>query len=277
MPVRSWHGVCLQYLDYNPPALPDESIPTDRPPFLDYLTNLLTNQEDNSIRDRGSESRKEKPCLTEDQIVVGCNCIRVLFPRSWTHGFGPYPPSCFPILNQHNDYRNITPTSIKMFPLSLLRNLSGLYLTNPQQRSGSWLSGSSLMAYHRINALGEHSKGKINLKCSGYEQSRGVIGVVDRSKLFATKNAIVSKREEEGMYYSNEFSNKQQYDCDAGYNMIERLRKEEETRRRQIHQRAVHKASQLTYIRGVEKEVFLNYVADSNQVCTAVSHGIGLL
>ena len=215
MPVRSWHGVCLQYLDYNPPTLPDESIPTDRPSFLDYLTNLLTNREDNSnskCRNKSGdkEEEEEEPCLTEDQIVVGCNCVRVLFPRSWTHGFGPYPPSSFPILNQHNDYRNITPTSIKMFPLSLLRNLSGLYLTNPQQRSGSWLSGSSLMAYHRMNALGEHSKGKIDLKCSGHEQSRGVIGMVDRSKLFATKNAIVSKREEEGRYDFNESYLKQQ-------------------------------------------------------------------
>ena len=52
--------------------------------------------------------------------------------------------------------------------------------------------------------------------------------------------------------------------------MIERLRKEEETRRRQIHQRAVHKASQLTYIRGVEKDVFMDYVADGDQVCNAV-------
>ena len=204
IPVRSWHGVCLQYLDYNPPTLPDESIPTDRPAFLDYLTNLLADQHtkindnvDNVDNDK-SEEEKERSSLTEDQVVVGCNCIRVLVPRSWTHGFGPYPPSSFSILNQHNSYRNITPTSIKMFPLSLLRNLSGLYLTNPQQRSGSWLSGSSLMAYHRINALREHSRGKIDLKCSAHEQSRGVIGVVDRSKLFATKNAIVSKREEEG-------------------------------------------------------------------------------
>ena len=59
--------------------------------------------------------------------------------------------------------------------------------------------------------------------------------------------------------------------------MIEQLRKEEETRRREIHRRAVHKASQLTYIRGVEKELLMDYVAESDQVYNAVSHDYKLL
>ena len=128
MTVKSWHAVCLLYLSFLPPNIPDPSIPIDFQSLLDYLEDC-----------EGSN------------IPIGCNCIRVLFPREWNIGFGPYPTSCYSIINKHNDQRHIislfsgiewilhfyTPTSIKQFPLSLLRNLSGLYLINPKQRSGT--------------------------------------------------------------------------------------------------------------------------------------------
>lgn len=179
--VKTCHAVCMHYLDYIPPELEREDIGLDRDGFVEFISTCMNEN------------------VLSEKIVVGCNCVRVLFPRDWTIGFGPYPPSCYSILNKHNNQRNITPTSIKMFPLSLLRNLSGLYLTNAQQRSGTWLNGSSLAAYHRINALHDNIKGKLSLRCTDRRKDVGVVGTVDRSEIFATKNAIVAKQEAEGM------------------------------------------------------------------------------
>ena len=57
---------------------------------------------------------------------------------SWKTGFGPYPTAAFSVVNKYNQHRNITPTAIAMFPLSILRNLTGLYLSpNIQFLSGT--------------------------------------------------------------------------------------------------------------------------------------------
>ena len=70
--------------------------------------------------------------------------LGVSLTRSWRTGFGPYPTSAFPVINKYNKYRNITPTSITMFPLSILRNLTGLYLGNTQYFSGTLVVAAHL-------------------------------------------------------------------------------------------------------------------------------------
>lgn len=87
--VKTWYFVCLRYLSF-------DSRPTAQ--YADDIdsTLLLSTLE----------------TLTSAEIPIGCNCVRAVFPRDWNIGFGPYPASCFPVINKHNGNRNIISISL---------------------------------------------------------------------------------------------------------------------------------------------------------------------
>ena len=91
--VKTWYFVCLRYLSF-------DSRPTAQCTD-DIDSTLLLNALDT---------------FTSAEIPIGCNCVRAVFPRDWNIGFGPYPASCFPVINKHNKNRNIISVS---FPLLL--------------------------------------------------------------------------------------------------------------------------------------------------------------
>lgn len=93
--VKTWYFMCLRYLSFD--SRPSAEC-TD-----DIDSTLLLNALDT---------------FTSAEIPIGCNCVRAVFPRDWNIGFGPYPASCFPVINKHNKNRNIISVSFPFsFPL----------------------------------------------------------------------------------------------------------------------------------------------------------------
>lgn len=125
--VITWYFTCIRYLSYHNETLLDRTYSMNTTLLIQFIQSCK-----------------------EQEIPLACNCVRVLFPRqffsllSFIHrylkGFGPYPTSAFPIINKHNSYKNETPTSIAMFPLSLVYNLHGMYLTNHSFQNGTIVS-----------------------------------------------------------------------------------------------------------------------------------------
>lgn len=120
--TTTWYFTCIRYFSFpnnsfSPPLIPTFSI-------LEFLQTC-----------------------DASAIPLACNGVRVLFPRqyvliasfigSYRSGFGPYPTSAFSTINKHNHYKNETPTSIAMFPLSLVYNLHGMYLTSHNFQNGT--------------------------------------------------------------------------------------------------------------------------------------------
>lgn len=93
--VKTWYFMCLRYLSFD--SRPSAQC-TD-----DIDSTLLLNALDT---------------FTSAEIPIGCNCVRAVFPRDWNIGFGPYPASCFLVINKHNKNRNIISISFPFsFPL----------------------------------------------------------------------------------------------------------------------------------------------------------------
>lgn len=219
--ILSWYVVCATYLSFNS----ENNLFCTVSPFRDRLLSALNSD-------------------THLPIPLGCNCVRALFARQWFIGFGPYPVSAFRCINKHNDYRNITPTSIKMFPLSLIGNLTGLYLMDDNLRSGLLIGGTSLMARQRYLSLKRHQQGKIDLNYSSNEAIRGVVGSVTETQVYGSHSP--NKREN-----------------DAGPS------RGRDELRREARRKALKSVSRMEFINGIEKTYYDTFVGDSD---TLINH-----
>ncbi|OAO11790.1 mitotic checkpoint protein [Blastocystis sp. ATCC 50177/Nand II] len=173
------------------------------------------------------------------------NCLDLL-QLVWKTGFGPYPTAAFSVVNKYNQHRNITPTAIAMFPLSILRNLTGLYLSpNTQFLSGTLLDGTSFAAEQRLKALREHLHGRVDLSATATKEERNVLGSVDRDDVFVEHK---EKRRQLTRYEETEEEVK------------------EEERRQRVHRKAIKRAAKLKYVRGVEKGFVMSFVKDADKL-----------
>ena len=219
--LQSWYFVCTDYLSFDP----------------------LTHFHVSTIPSR--ESLLQAFETTEiSAIPLGCNCARALLPRLWTLGFGPYPPNAFHCLNKHNNYRNITPTSIKMFPLSLIGNLTGLYLTETDRRSGLLLGGTAFMAAERYESMIKHAQHKLDLSYLKDETPHGVVGHISRSEVYGQHKELKSEKP-----------------ASMSMNSIERKEEEE---RKEIRRRALKRAAKLEFVNGVEKNYYDSFVRNTD-------------
>lgn len=217
--LQSWYFVCVDYLSFDP--LHHTSVSTF--PSRDSLLNGLKSGELASI-------------------PLGCNCVRALLPRQWTWGFGPYPPSAFSCVNKHNDYRNITPTSIKMFPLSLIGNLTGLYLSESQRRSGLLLGGTALMAAKRYEAIVKHAQYKLDLSFQANEAPHGVVGHISKSEVYGQHKEWKPEKPKP-------------------MNSVDRKDEEE---KKEVRRHALKRVGKLEFVNGVEKNYYDSFVKNTD-------------
>ena len=224
--IQSWYFVCVDYLSFDPSH--SASVSTFPP-----RDSLL----------RGLESTEIA------SIPLGCNCARALLPRQWTWGFGPYPPDAFSCVNKHNDYRNITPTSIKIFPLSLIGNLTGLYLTETDRRSGLLLGGTALMAAERYEAIRKHAQHRLDLSYQRNEKPHGVVGHIAKSEVYGQHKEWKPEKPKP----------------------MSSVERREEEEKREIRRRVLRRVAKLEFVNGVEKNYYDSFVRNSdvllNYVC----------
>ena len=224
--VQSWYFVCIDYLSFDP----------------SHQTSVSTLPQRDSLL-QGLESTE----ITS--IPLGCNCVRALLPRQWNWGFGPYPPNALSCVNKHNDYRNITPTSIKIFPLSLIGNLTGLYLTETDRRSGLLLGGTALMAAERYEAIRKHAQHRLDLSYQRNEKPHGVVGHIAKSEVYGQHKEWKQEK----------------------LRSMSSMERKEEEEKREMRRRALKRVAKLEFVNGVEKNYYDSFVRNADVLLNYVS------